>query len=361
MRLQLRLHGRRRLNEAGADAAPVLMRRLREGWPETIHRGCLAVASPAMALAIGPVRRAVFPRSAIKPIHALPLLTSGAFDRFGLAAEHLALACGSSAGDPAHRPVLQAWLERLDLPVSTLACGVESPRGRGPTGREPDALDNNNAGKHLAMLSVVRHFGEPVESYCHADHPAQERLRAIEAKMCGVSPQSEGPRLAEDNCGARTQALPVAALAAGMARLAGGLPDETERAGASRRLLDAVGQAPWFFAGRARFSSRLLAETGGRILAKGGTGGVFCALDRVSGEGLALKIEDGSAPVASRVLVAAMARRGWIDAALAGRLSNDLDARLGPEPDGRRLRPDFPALAQLPGGERGLLPVASGA
>ena len=45
---------------------------------------------------------AIYPRSAAKPLQALPLIETGAADRFGLTAKELALACASHKGEPAH-------------------------------------------------------------------------------------------------------------------------------------------------------------------------------------------------------------------------------------------------------------------
>src|SRR5256885_15921410 len=42
-----------------------------------------------------------FWRSAAKPFQALPLVTDGAADRFGLTSEELALACASHSSEPA--------------------------------------------------------------------------------------------------------------------------------------------------------------------------------------------------------------------------------------------------------------------
>ena len=58
-------------------------------------------------LALGDVA-AVFPRSAVKAMQALPLIESGAADRFGFGEEELALACASHGGEPAHVAVASA-------------------------------------------------------------------------------------------------------------------------------------------------------------------------------------------------------------------------------------------------------------
>ncbi len=82
---------------------PVVVEVTRGGRVESWHRGAGAVvdADGGVVFAFGDVERPVFPRSAVKPIQALPLIESGAADRYGLSEEELALACASHSGEPA--------------------------------------------------------------------------------------------------------------------------------------------------------------------------------------------------------------------------------------------------------------------
>ena len=78
-------------------------------------------------LALGDVETPVYPRSAIKAMQALPLVESGAADRFGLTAPELALACSSHSGEPAHVAAAAAMLAKAGRDVGTLECGVHWP------------------------------------------------------------------------------------------------------------------------------------------------------------------------------------------------------------------------------------------
>ncbi|HMN85204.1 MAG TPA: asparaginase, partial [Bauldia sp.] len=73
---------------------PVLVHVTRGAIVESRHRGAIVVVDAAgrRRAAIGDVEAAVFPRSAVKAIQALPLVESGAADRFGLGPAMLALA-----------------------------------------------------------------------------------------------------------------------------------------------------------------------------------------------------------------------------------------------------------------------------
>ena len=80
------------------DAAnPVLVEVTRGSVVESRHRGSVAVVDVTGRIAMqwGDADTPVLPRSAIKAIQALPLVESGAADRYGLTPAHLALASSS--------------------------------------------------------------------------------------------------------------------------------------------------------------------------------------------------------------------------------------------------------------------------
>ena len=68
---------------------PVLVEVMRGPQGESEHRGAIAVvdADGAVLVALGDVRRPVYPRSSVKVLQALPLVESGSADRFGLCDE----------------------------------------------------------------------------------------------------------------------------------------------------------------------------------------------------------------------------------------------------------------------------------
>src|SRR5437764_8127594 len=105
---------------------PVLVEAVRGALTESRHRGAVAVvdADGASVLALGDVARPVYPRSAVKPLQALPLVESGAADKYGLGDKELALACASHGGEPAHVAVASHMLARVGLDVTALECGA---------------------------------------------------------------------------------------------------------------------------------------------------------------------------------------------------------------------------------------------
>src|SRR5262245_66622239 len=116
----------------------VLVEVMRGAVVESRHTGAVAAvdADGRTVLALGDVKRRVFPRSAIKAIQALPLVESGAADRYGFGPEELALACASHSGEPGHVAVVERMLSRLGLDRGALKCGVPWPVHQ-PSGPAP--------------------------------------------------------------------------------------------------------------------------------------------------------------------------------------------------------------------------------
>jgi L-asparaginase II len=104
---------------------PVLVEVIRGGLVESRHRGAVAVADAggALVLGFGDVAAEVFPRSAVKALQALPLVESGAAERYGLGDEELALACASHSGERAHVEGVTRMLAKAGLEPSALCCG----------------------------------------------------------------------------------------------------------------------------------------------------------------------------------------------------------------------------------------------
>jgi L-asparaginase II len=327
----------------------------RGGAVESRHRGAFAVVDTEgrVVLSAGAVEAPVFPRSAIKPIQALPLIESDAADAFGLSDAELALACASHSGEGDHVAVVSAWLQRLGLGSRDLECGGHAPK-HGPSahalaaaGQDADARHDNCSGKHAGFLTLARQLGAPTRGYVGFAHPVQQRVLGVLEQMTGLDDLTAQPR-GIDGCGIPTIAVPLGNLALAMARF-GEADDQPERRQAAcRRLLQAVAAEPRMIAGTGRVDSAIAQALGARCLAKTGAEGVHAAVLPELGLGLALKIDDGAGRAAEVVLLRLLARLQLLDgpagAALAGYAKPAVTAR-----DGRRvgeIRPvaDFPGL-----------------
>jgi L-asparaginase II len=291
---------------------PVLVEVERGHRVESCHRGAVAVVDTRgrSQLLLGDGTRPIFPRSAIKALQALPLIETGAADRYGLGDEELALAASSHGGEPAHIAGVGRMLERCGLDATALACGTHWPLNQASAqalaraGRQPSALHNNCSGKHAGFVCVARATGVPHEGYVSPAHPIQREVRAVIEGLAGVTLGD----VAVDGCSVPTWAIPLTNLAQAFARFATGHGLAPARARAAARLCAACAAKPFFAAGTGRFCTVVMEALGDRVYVKGGAEGVLCAALPQQGLGIAVKCDDGAARGAEVVMAALIAR-----------------------------------------------------
>jgi L-asparaginase II len=291
---------------------PVLVEVFRGGLVESRHRGAVAVvdADGEAVLALGDVARPIFPRSAVKPLQALPLVESGAADRYGFGDEELALACASHSGEPAHVEGVARMLAKAELDVSALACGTHWPSSQAAAFAlarigAPSALHNNCSGKHAGFLCVACAVGVDHVGYWLPEHAVQRHVHAVLEDLAGAAlPQD---RRAIDGCSVPTWALPLDKLACAFAKFGTGHGLASVRAGAAARLLAACARKPWHVAGTGRFCTDIMHTLGERALVKTGAEGVLCGALRELGLGIAIKCDDGAGRAAEAIMAATIA------------------------------------------------------
>jgi len=279
----------------------------------------------------GDRHRFVYYRSASKPLQALEVVLAGAADAYGLAPHELALAAGSHNAEPRHVEAARSILAKAGVEESALACG-------GHRSIDPDTafaqrrdrvpltpILSNCSGKHAAMLAAAKHRGDPLDGYLDPDHPVQRAIRDHVAAFAGLEPASIQVGL--DGCGAPAFAVPLEAMARSIARF--GAPDADvpgPRAGAARRIGDAMRAHPEMVAGHERFDTDLMTSTGGRVLAKAGAEGVHVVAVPERAIGIAVKVDDGSDRGYRAVVVELLRRLG----VLADDVADGLRERHGP-------------------------------
>lgn len=293
---------------------PVLVEVTRGNLVESRHRGMIvAVDGDGKTLfSLGETDAHIFPRSACKAMQALPLIESGAADANGFGDRELALACSSHSGEPEHVALAAKMLSAAGRDVQALECGAhwssdqKTLIAQARSLEAPSALHNNCSGKHAGFVCACCHSGTEVKGYIGYDHPIQQEIRGVMAELTGAV-------LDRDNCGVDgcsipTYALSMRGLAHGFARMASGVGLGAERARASKRLIEACMAEPFFVAGTKRACTRLMKTAPGRIFAKTGAEGVFCAAIPEKGIGIALKCEDGTTRAAEAMVAATLAR-----------------------------------------------------
>ena len=308
--------------------APLLVEFTRGDHVERRHEvdAVVATADGTVLESWGDPDRLVLPRSSVKPVQALPLVTTGAADAFGLGPVELALSCASHDGEDRHVVALSDWLARIGCSVDDLACGTHLPLAEPAAAAllaaegSPSALHNNCSGKHVGFLTVCRHLGLPTEGYLAADHLLhREHVTPALAEAFGFDPDAQHPGV--DGCGIPVWAVPLGHLAAGWAGLA--------TAGPGRRLLDAMAAEPFFVAGSDRACTRLIREAGGAAVVKTGAEGVFCGVLPAAGVGIALKARDGARRGSEAAITWVLGRLGVLDGDGSRPLTNHAGTRIG--------------------------------
>jgi len=293
---------------------PVLVEVLRGSRIESEHRGRVAVvdAEGNPVLTLGDIARPVFPRSAIKPLQALPLVESGAADRFGFGDDELALASASHAGEPAHVVVVERMLARAGLDPGALACGAHPPihaasaQALVRSGREPSALHNNCSGKHAGFLCAACAIGADPAGYTDPAHPVQRAVKAALETAAGVTLDDRG--CAIDGCSVPTWPLPLERLAYAFARFGTGRGLAPQRARAAARIRAAYAARPHLVAGTGRFCTEIMKLFGIRVFVKTGAEGMFCGALPEQGLGIAIKCDDGAARAAEVMMAVLIGR-----------------------------------------------------
>ena len=307
---------------------PVLVEVTRGQLVESRHRGMAVVmdGDGKVVMSLGDVSTPVFPRSAIKSMQALPLVESGAADRYGFGDRELALACASHSGEPEHMRLAGDMVARAGLGEADFECGchwsshqkvlIEQARA----GDKPNQLGNNCSGKHAGFLCLSCHAGVDHHGYVGYDHFVQASVRDVMTELTGAAHGHD--TCGTDGCSIPTYAVPLTNVAHGFARMASGTGLAPQRAAAARRLMAACMAEPFYVAGTGRACTTLMQLAPGRIFAKTGAEGVYCAAIPEKGYGIALKCEDGSTRGAEAMIGAVLAKLFDDDQELSANLAD---------------------------------------
>jgi len=279
----------------------------RGGITESWHRGHVIAVEPdgnVVAYLGVPQTTVTFLRSSAKPFQALPLLVSGAAERFGFTDREVALACASHNGEPIHTELAASMLEKIGLGPDALKCGIHEPyslevaRELRERGEAPNVLQNNCSGKHAGMLALALHLGAPTETYIKPQNPVQLAIGKTIAQFADMP--IEDLAVAVDGCAVPVFGMTVKAMALAYARLVSPPQsfDETTRR-ACARIVRVMSAYPELIGGTSdRLDTEIMRAAPGRLVSKVGAEGVYTAgvnpcEEWPRGLGLALKIEDG--------------------------------------------------------------------
>lgn len=279
---------------------PLIVEALRNRRVESVHAVDAVVASAdgSIMAVYGDGNRGVFPRSAIKALQALPLVESGAADRFGFAQAHLALACSSHNGEPMHTQSAAEMLAAAELSPTCLECGAQLPYHPSDheallkAGKPVTAIHNNCSGKHSGFLAFAVQQGLEPAGYVKFGHPVQKEIAGVLEVVTGAAHGEDNYGI--DGCSIPTYEIPLADLARAYAKFAVGEDAGKERSAAMLRLRDACMAHPEMVAGTGRFDTAIMQALPGKVFTKTGAEGVFVIAIPELGLGAALKCRDGA-------------------------------------------------------------------
>ena len=296
-------------------AAPVLVRQVRNGIEESVHRGDIVEVDAAGRLIrqLGDPDRIVTLRSTVKPFGALAIVEAGGVATFDLESAEIAILASSHSGEDLHVRTLQGIYRRTGVSQGSLACGAEGMPLDALTaarlardGEKAGPIRHMCSGQHTVSLLLCRLKGWDPTDYWKPSHPSQIAYRAAVARAFGVP--AARLQTAIDGCGVETYAFPLHEVARAYAMLADptAIPASDPRSELAAALLairDAMLAHPEMVGGRHdRLDTSLMKAAPGRLVSKAGMEalrGLAILPGPRSGtheggpSGMAVKIEDG--------------------------------------------------------------------
>ncbi len=273
---------------------------------ESRHRGHIVVADPEgnIIASLGAPENVTYLRSSAKPLQAIPLLITGAAERFGFTDREVALACGSHNGEPIHTELAASMLRKIGLGPEALRCGAHEPYSVEATlelrarGEQPNALHNNCSGKHAGMLAVAVHLGASIDNYEKPENPVQKAIVDVMSQFSGVAVTDMA--IGVDGCAVPAFGITVKAMALAYARLvAPPASFDKKTRHACERIVRVMSAYPELIGGTSqRLDTEVMRAAPRRLVSKVGAEGVYTAGIKPSEEwpqglGIAIKIEDG--------------------------------------------------------------------
>ncbi len=306
---------------------PVLARLWRAGNVESQHRGAWVQVDTSGRVidGEGDWNHPVFARSATKALQALPLLESGAAERFKFTDDELALALASHHGEEQHVRRIEALLQRLGLQPGDLQCGAQNPvdldarKALTRSGARPTAVHNNCSGKHTGFLALALHLGVDKARYLDPEAAPQQMVRRAVEELSGARPGELS--LAIDGCSAPTFRLPLARLATALARVANPEGLGEARRQACLRMTRAAERFPELIGGSTKsLCTDLLRASQGMLFPKLGTEAVYVVGIRGAQRGFAVKIDDGAYRAMNALVIDRLARAGHLSPSAVAQL-----------------------------------------
>ena len=284
---------------------------VRNDFIESRHAGSVVVVNPQgdVIFSKGDPSALVFPRSAMKLFQAMGIFSTG----ITLSPEHTALATSSHTGSAAHVEMVREVLSLGGFTEADLRCATEWPVNKEMLKQVYKAdgtalpIYHCCSGKHAAMLLACQAEGWPTDNYTDPGHPLQLRIREAVEYLTGETVTAT----AVDGCGAPVHAMPLVALARGVAKMRSANESAPMNiASSEQKLFSSMLEHPWVVGDHGEPDTLIMEELG--FAAKSGYEGVFL-VSTPDGTTVATKILDGNLRTAPIVALQALVRAGALE------------------------------------------------
>ena len=268
----------------------------RGSYLESVHTGMAVICDKEGEISHqwGDPNALILPRSSAKMMQAIPLIISGAEQKFSIGDDLLALACASHNAAKIHLSRVVGWLSNLGFSETDLRCGPQPSKDphvkkeMREKGQSPCQIHNNCSGKHAGFLSVSRHLNAGPE-YTDPDHPVQLLVMDVFQELT----ENKVDGIVIDGCSAPNPAMPLYSLAKAMSWFATAHKRHDQLSKAALKLRNAMVNYPDLVAGDQRACTNLMKACEKKAILKTGAEGVFVAILPELEKGIALKIFDG--------------------------------------------------------------------
>lgn len=267
---------------------------VRDGLIEEFHEGYLVELNSKDEPSIP-----YYLRSCAKPLQATLLIDYG----IDLTSEELAFCSGSHAGEDCHIEIAKKIINKFDLNVNMLKCGVHVPLSRSMQnkmlikGESPSQLHNNCSGKHLGFLAICVKKGWDVSSYDLPEHPLQKAIKRKIEELCEIKKNTYP--LTTDGCGVPILSMPLKNMVLGYKNIM-----------QYDRLVQAILNNPYIYGGENRTDTEII-QNSENILAKVGAGGLCVVFNTKLNDGFAVKINDCSMEARRVAVLEILKRKKW--------------------------------------------------
>ena len=271
---------------------------------ETLHHGWICVLNKEKKIIYkkGNIFDYTFLRSAAKPIQAIPIIDNN----LNVSSKELAIITGSHSGSKKHLKILERFMQKHNLTLSSLKCGIHPPLDEAERirlikkGCSPSKLHNNCSGKHLGMLALCKTNSWDIKSYTKINHPLQQYI------LKTIKDLSETKKiiLGIDGCSVPTFSMPIINIAKLFSNFTN--PKHNQY----KEIISSITKNPFFIGGNGHIDTEIIKCSKGKLIAKCGAEGIMIVA--YNGNSAVIKIADGSSKIRSIVMLSLLKELNWL-------------------------------------------------